>query len=411
MSLTRFLAAGVCAAAIVTGADAQTLNQNPQPAEFPPASYAGTQYVDSRGCVFIRAGVNGLVTWVPRVSRDRRLICGAQPTQVAGTTAAAPARTASAAAPVQIVPTQQAQAPVTTQQATAPRATATRPADPVRTTRAPMPTVATTLARPAAPSPAPATVAVTRPSSAPAPVVTGVVQQRGGKCPNASDFSNRWVNDGSYGPVRCGPQQLAQGTALGSGGSVAAGGDRILPAHVHANRFNTQNVAVPEGYAPVWEDDRLNPRRAEQTAQGHRQTQEVWTNTVPRRLASPARTPRVTEARIVTPQQAGVLRAEAPVIATRSAPQQATAPSAAAKAQPPATGDIYVQVAMFGVVSNAQATAQRLAGSGLPVRTGTLTRGGTSYQLVLAGPFANRGDAQAALGVARRLGFADAYIR
>ncbi len=408
MSLTRFLAAGVCAAAIVTGANAQTLNQNPQPAEFPPASYAGTQYVDSRGCVFIRAGVNGMVTWVPRVSRDRRLVCGAQPTQVAGTTAAAPARTASAAAPVQIVPTQTAQAPTAAQQAAAPRVTVTRPADPVRTTRAPIPTVATTLTRPAAPAP----VAVTKPSSAPAPVATVAAQQRGGKCPNASDFSNRWVNDGSYGPVRCGPQQLAQGGgSLGSGGSVAAGGERILPAHVYRNRFNTQNVAVPDGYVPVWEDDRLNPRRAEQTAQGYRQTQQVWTNTVPSRLASPAREPRVTQPRVVTPQQAGVKRAEAPVIATRSAAPQATAPRVAAKAQPPAAGEIYVQVAMFGVASNAQATAQRLAGSGLPVRTGTLTRGSSSYQLVLAGPFANRTDAQAALGVARRLGFADAYIR
>lgn len=49
------------------------------PAEVPPDDYAGQQYVDSKGCLFMRAGSKGDETWIPRVTRDGVPLCDKPP--------------------------------------------------------------------------------------------------------------------------------------------------------------------------------------------------------------------------------------------------------------------------------------------------------------------------------------------
>lgn len=50
-----------------------------RPAETPPAIYAEPQYIDSKGCAFRRATIDGRVTWAARVTADRQQACGLPP--------------------------------------------------------------------------------------------------------------------------------------------------------------------------------------------------------------------------------------------------------------------------------------------------------------------------------------------
>ena len=49
------------------------------PAETPPADYGGQQYVDSKGCLFLRTGPKGREVWTPRVTRNGEPICDHPP--------------------------------------------------------------------------------------------------------------------------------------------------------------------------------------------------------------------------------------------------------------------------------------------------------------------------------------------
>lgn len=452
----------------VSGAEAQSLAGADEPAEFPPSSFTGSQYVDSRGCVFIRAGIDGNVTWVPRVQRNRKVICGFQPslskTQLAAI-AADRQPAAAAPAPLEITLTPEPEpapkavvkpapkvaavpkpapkpvvkAPVRRVVKTAPKPApkpATKPA--AIMAQAPMKTIASAPTQPATalvPETAPATAPKTLPASA---VPT---------CTNASPFSQRFINDGSVYEVRCGPQAdfnsfssartrtvRAVGPAPATAQTTvprapATASDTVLsaaaaPAMAPARTLRAAPaMTTPKGFRSAWTDDRLNPQRGGQTAEGKAQMDLVWTETVPRRLVDRASGTDVTRnfPKLYYPytsydRQQLALANGAKIVPRRTVTStKAAAKAAPAKTAPAATiaaaGKKYVQVGTFGVPSNAQRTAQRLQRSGLPVRIGQYSKGGKNYQVVLAGPFASQTRLGQALKAVRGAGFGDAFLR
>lgn len=351
-----------------SGVQAKSLRQDTGPAEYPPASYKSDQYVDSKGCVYIRAGYAGQVNWVPRVSRGRDVMCGFKPTFAQ--------KTAPAPAPKVAKPVPKAQPKVVAK----PAPVATKPA-PQKVVRKPAPQVITT-----------------QPARKQKPVAVQP-QKPSGNCPGASEFSQRYINNGSKYPVRCGPQ----GTSPYNDGAMrmAPSGMRqvaALPA-----------PKVPAGYKPAWTDGRLNPNRGIGTVYGEIEMQQVWSETVPR---VPVAQTKGVKYVYVTPQQA------APVarISSKSAPAQPkvvtkkkkvvakpTAPQAKAKAR-------LIQVGSYSDPRNAQAVVARLQAMGLPVSKSRGAIKGKPVEVIFAGPIGGP-NVNSALGAVRKAGFRDAFVR
>ena len=74
MLMKRPILAAIMALLIgVGGVQAQNIREKGQPKEYPPASFAGKQYIDSAGCVYIRAG------WLQRRRQRRSGYWSSQP--------------------------------------------------------------------------------------------------------------------------------------------------------------------------------------------------------------------------------------------------------------------------------------------------------------------------------------------
>ncbi|KIN70833.1 Sporulation related protein [Sulfitobacter noctilucae] len=409
--------------------------------------------MDSQGCVFIRAGIDGNVSWVPRMSRDRKTVCGFKPTGGArSAVVAAPA----AAAPVQITVD------------TPPAAAAPRPAP--RRVAAPAPRrAAPVVVRQTAKRPAPkkrvvkAAPRVVAPKPAPVARQTTRIIAGGSPCRGASAISQQYMRGAG---VRCGPQtqpivgNRAPVTAPRSSvqvtpkaiqrhyGSVASTAGvtsttRIAPKHVVKNRINTRNVSVPKGYREVWDDDRLNPKRAEQNLAGRSDMLLVWTQTVPRRLINQTTGRDVTASVPLVYPYTSIARQERelgkvqimqrngqtvkrikrhahaapvvrqPVYSSRSTPK-AAAPKQVRRAAAPSkalAGKRFVQVGTFANAANAQRAAQNIARMGMPARIGKVRKGSQRYMTVQAGPFHGANALGSAMNRLRGVGYRDAFAR
>lgn len=463
MKLTRLIAIAVISASTGLAAlqvGAQIPEQ--QPAEFPPASYSGKQYVDSLGCVFIRAGIDGNISWVPRVTRSRKTVCGFKPS-LSGQVASAPAAAKPAQAPLQITLNN---APVAAPAAVpAPRKVAQRKPQP-----------APVVVRQTAPKPQPRVVQkpVVVAAPAPAPVPAPQVQRStrtASSCTGASALSQQYLRGSARTPVRCGPQAapiVGTGYVVATAPRVAvpqtvqpqkrsyagyAGASdgvtahtRIVPKHVAQNRINTfNNVSVPDGYKTVWDDGRLNPKRAEQNLAGRSDMLLIWTQTVPRHLINQATGRDVTASvplvypyldlatqrrelgEVTIVQRDGQLAKRIirnpgvasrkvasnrqPVYSSRSAPKAKQPQAAASTPSQALAGKRYVQVGTYANPANAQAAAQKVVRLGMPARIGKHRKGGKSYMTVQAGPFNGSKAMQTAMGRLRGAGYRDAFAR
>ncbi|MFN7223738.1 MAG: SPOR domain-containing protein [Paracoccaceae bacterium] len=394
--------------ACVSVALAQSAGDFSGPRELPPSSFAGQQYVDSRGCVFLRAGIGGRTNWVPRVNRNRAQLCGYPPTFGNNQVAI-----------------------VEPQAKPAPRVAPTPEPAPARKSRMPMDTIATTTTPPrirAVQPPQKGAAAAAYTSAPLASPVTRVEAQKPKSEPVRRQVAERVSKAGAgSGKIGCYPDApVAERFRLRDGGSIVLctrgdgdiayakpplllGRAAAVPAsgylegpdpaaHVAASRkprlavSSQDHQKPPKGYKFAFEDDRLNPNRGKGTRQGWEDQDQVWTRDVPARLVADVSKPK---AKTVVVRRLSV--------STKSE----ASPRPAAKA----TGRSFVQVGTFGQPANADGASVRLSGLGLPVARSKVNRNGAAMQIVLVGPFGSRAEAQVALSKARSAGFGDAFIR
>lgn len=352
----KWLVPAVVALSIGTASDALAQSRSLSgPRELPPASFKGQQFVDSRGCVFMRAGVGGTVNWVARISRDRKQLCGQLPTFGANQV-----KVDDPPLPPKGMVEPQTRSAAASQD--------------------PAPTILSAKPAPAAqPKTPPLSVQVTP------PVVTAAP-------PKVVAVKPVTVKPATVTPATVAPVAPAR--------TVAAKPKVVVP-DPEVRAAELPPVAIPPGYRRVDPGGRMNTLSGVGGAQGWQAQDQIWTRETPARLVdAPRRTARVVQE---------VAPAPAPQVnEPRRTVKAATAKPAKLKA---AGQGRYVQVGSFAQTGNASRAIGRLQALGLPAAKAPMRSGGRQLQVVLAGPFASAAEAQQALRAARGAGFPDAYLR
>ena len=464
MALGRKLG-GTALALTLTVAAFQAHGQS-APAEFPPSDFQGNQYVDSNGCAFVRAGIGGTLTWVPRMNRQRQTLCNFQPTFPDGTavagqafdpdliidlsppaeadTAAAPAPALAPSATIAQVPTP---APARSANVSLP------PLPSLSALPAPIETVSSvtggTIEVPASPrvvtetAPVRPTVTLAEACAGRFGVQPGFVSSATGApidcgpapqadlpaavhtgpspdiprmtlaqvCAEAADTGIRFINAETGAPVAC-PQAPAPVVVATAPVRPAASPDVVAPA----NR-SIGSAAPCGGAIPLARSDGRYTVRCGAAASVTRS--RVSTSSAPvlnPGAAIPASNPGAVSVTPPAPPsgydriwtdgrinpQRGLVVAQPQAVTARVSTR--TAPQAAVPAAPMHR---FIQVGSFGDHANADRLIQRLGAAGLPVASG---RSG-ALKIVAAGPFADAAQLGRALQTVRGLGFADAYTR
>lgn len=337
MLALRTLPVAILTVSLATAVSAQSLRSVDGPAEVPPPGYSGKQYVDSKGCVFIRAGYDGAVTWVPRVDRKRKVVCGASPTVVSGPTVAAPPPPSVAV----LGPPSTATPPPS--YAAAPPVVAPVP------TYAPPPTVVASV--PYHPAPSPHYAGVTYPGWHPGHK-QGVLHIPQSPVIAPPPGYKPAFDDGRFNPYR------GQGTQMGEIQMALVWTDGV-PRHLVGP--STAKYKVVNGVPTPDREYILNSPNYYHAAP------------TPGYTYTPGHAPWLSK-----PQTTGLgyvvsTKGEEPPVATSSV----TVPD----------GHRFVQVGLFSTDAKAGAAANRLQAVGLPVQIKSVRHGGKAYRMVLAGPF------------------------
>lgn len=357
------------AAALVLSAVSLQAQAGRVPAEVPPADYTLAQYVDSNGCVFIRAGSNGRTTWVPRLGNDRSPMCGFEPSLTAGAAAVASAPAATVVAPAVVAAPAPAPFTVTASAPAAPRRSA-----PVAVASSSVPySVPPETSRPVQRVQAQPQAQVWQ-AQAQLDTRWSFYDQMGpSPCSNYSAHSQMYAVPSPTLPdlpLRCGPQAQHPADAVRE---LAPRGGVWEPWNGSPMPAPGNNVyMLPPAYAPRWPQPWLQGAAAPQPA-----------------------------------APAPVMRATVSTMGSTAAVD--SRPASPERGQ--MSNGQYVQIGSFGVQANAHQAIARLQARGLPVAQGQANANGRPVQVVLAGPFGSPAEISAALNAARAMGYTDAFIR